>query len=199
MLPVVVAAGEHQPLLAPDDLAADGEAAGLQALGDGGGVQRAVPGVDDLAGEQRPGLAPVRPVVVQHLAGALGRRQPGLVAPGRVVAHAIGRVRHQQVRPHPAQQPRHVSGVGRAAAEQPMRSEEPEVACLGNRYRRRLRVSPPRAGRARGGRAARRARPPRSRGSARSMPSSDSSPSSSASSSRSQPACSGASWLSARM
>ena len=34
-----------------------------------------------------------------------------------------------QVRPHTAQQPRHVGGVGGAAAEQPMRPEEPEVAC----------------------------------------------------------------------
>ena len=74
MLPMVVAAGEHQPLLGPDDLAADGEAAGLEALGDGGGVQRPVPDVGDLAGEERPGLAPVGPVVVHHLARALGRR-----------------------------------------------------------------------------------------------------------------------------
>ena len=36
VLPVVVAAAEHQPLLGPDDLRADGEAAGDEALGDGG-------------------------------------------------------------------------------------------------------------------------------------------------------------------
>ena len=66
--------------------AADREAAGDQALGDRGGVQRPVPDVGDLAGEQRPGLAPVGPVVVQHLAGALRRRGPARVAPGRVVA-----------------------------------------------------------------------------------------------------------------
>ena len=34
-----------------------------------------------------------------------------------------------QVRPHTAEQPRHVGGFGGAAAEQPMRPEEPEVAC----------------------------------------------------------------------
>ena len=40
MLPVVIAAGEHQPLLRPDDLATDREAAGDEALGHLGCVQR---------------------------------------------------------------------------------------------------------------------------------------------------------------
>ena len=73
VLPVVVAAGEHQPLLGPDDLGADGEAAGDEALGHRGRVQGSVPDVGDLAGEERPGFAPVGAVVVQDLAGALGR------------------------------------------------------------------------------------------------------------------------------
>ena len=78
MLPVVVAAAEHQALLGPDDLAADGEASDLEALGDRRGLQRAVPDIGDVAGEQRPGVAPVGAVVVQHPAGAAGRGGAGL-------------------------------------------------------------------------------------------------------------------------
>ena len=56
-------------------------------------MQRAVPDIGDLAGEQRPGLAPVGPVVVQHLAGALRRREPGArcARPGRSPRHRAGR------------------------------------------------------------------------------------------------------------
>ena len=163
VLPVVVAAAEHQPLLGPDDLAADREAAGVEAVGDGGGVQRPVPDVGDLAGKQRPGLAPVGPVVVQHLAGAPGRGGARPVAPGRVVGHAIGRIGRHQMRPHPAEQPRHVGGIGGAAAEQPVAAEQPEVAGPRDRHRRRLgRRLLARVGGG-GVRAARRSRRPRSR------------------------------------
>ena len=71
MLPVIVAAAEHKPVLGPDDLRADVEARGLEALGDGAGVERAMPDIGDVAGEQRPGLAPVGAVVVSDLAGCL--------------------------------------------------------------------------------------------------------------------------------
>ena len=43
------------------------------------------------------------------------------------------------MRPHAAEQPRHVGGFGRAAAEQPVRAEQPEVARPRDRHRRRLR------------------------------------------------------------
>ena len=43
------------------------------------------------------------------------------------------------MRPHAAEQPRHVGRIGGAAAEQPMPSEKPEVARPRNRHRRRLR------------------------------------------------------------
>ena len=101
-------------------------------------MQRAVPDIGDGAGEQRPGLAPVRAVVVRHAAGALRLRRARLVAPGRVVVHAIGRVGDHQVRAHAAEQPGHVVGVGGVAAEQPVRTEMPEVARAADGIGRRL-------------------------------------------------------------
>ena len=72
MLPVIVAAADDQALLGPDDLGADGEALRDQALGDRRGVQRAVPDIGDVAGEQRPGRAPVGAIVVLDLAAPCG-------------------------------------------------------------------------------------------------------------------------------
>ena len=45
-------------------------------LGDGRRMQRAMPDVGDIAGEECPGLAPVGAVVVQNLAGPAGRGAP---------------------------------------------------------------------------------------------------------------------------
>ncbi len=60
-------------------------------------VQRAVPDIGDLAGEQRPCLAPVGAAVVQHLTGAFRLGRARLVAPGGVIRHAIARLGdHQQ-------------------------------------------------------------------------------------------------------
>ena len=128
VLPVVVAAAEHQPLLRPDDLGADGEAGSLEALGDGRGVQCAVPDVGDVAGEERPGFPPVGAVVVQHLAGAAGGGGAGLVAPGGVVVDAVRRVADHQVRLHAGQQARDVVRHRGVAAEQPVVPEYPEIA-----------------------------------------------------------------------
>ena len=108
VLPVVVAAAEHQPLLGPDDLAADREAAGLQALGDGRrrAARRA------RRRRRRRGTAP-RP-----RASRRGRRSAPCrcawlprarrCCARRVVAHAVGRIGDHQVRPHAAEQARHV-------------------------------------------------------------------------------------------
>ena len=96
MLPVIVTAAEDQPVLGPDDLRPDGEARVRQAVGHGRGMQRAMPDIGDITREQRPCLAPVGPVVVQHLAGAFGLRGPGLVAPGGIVFDAVGRVGDHQ-------------------------------------------------------------------------------------------------------
>ena len=51
VLPVVVAAPEHQPRLGPDDLAADDEARRLQAFDDGARVHARMPDVGHVAGE----------------------------------------------------------------------------------------------------------------------------------------------------
>ena len=132
MLPVVVPAPEHQAVLGPDDLGADLEAAGGQALGHRRRVQGAVPDIGHLAGEQRPGLAPVGPVVVLAPCRCGGRgAEPGAVAPGRVVLHAIGRVGDHQVRPHAGQRPLDHRRVGAVAADQAVAAEQPDVARRG--------------------------------------------------------------------
>ena len=130
---MVVAAPEHHAVLGPDDLRPEVEAAGGEALGDGRGVERAMPDIGHLAAEQRPGRAPVRPVVVQHVAGAPGGGPGRLIAPGRIVADAVGRVGDHQVRPRPGQRQLHGRAVGAVAADRPMRSEQPGVA--GPRHR----------------------------------------------------------------
>ena len=112
--------------------------ADLEALGDGRRMQRAVPDVGDVAGEQRPGLAPVGAVVVQHLAGAAGRGGAGLVAPGRIVVDAVGRVGDHQLRLDAVEQALDVGRHRGVAAEQPVRAEQPEIAGQRDRVLRRL-------------------------------------------------------------
>ena len=46
-------------------------------------MQRTVPDIGNIAREQRPSLAPVCAVIVQHLARALGRGCPCFVSPAR--------------------------------------------------------------------------------------------------------------------
>src|ERR1700730_9485607 len=79
MLPVVIAAPEHEARLRPDDLRTDRESRRLQALGDRLGVHTGMPDIGDVAREQGPSLAPVGAVVVRNLAGACGRRDARLV------------------------------------------------------------------------------------------------------------------------
>ena len=59
-------------------------------------VQRAVPDIGHVAWKQSPGLAPVCAVVIQHLAGALGLCCSGLIAPGWIVFHTVGRIADEQ-------------------------------------------------------------------------------------------------------
>jgi len=134
VLPVVIATAENEALLGPDDLRPDVEAYRHEALGHLCRVQRTVPDIGDIAGEQRPSLAPVGPVVVQHLAGALGLGLARLVAPGRVIFHAIGWIGHHQEGPHIAQQPPDYIGRSAVTVDQPVRSELPKIAR--HRYRR---------------------------------------------------------------
>src|SRR6185436_1943548 len=68
VLPVIVAAAECKAVLRPDDLRPHFKADGLQRRLHGAGMPAGVPHIGDAAGEQRPGFAPVRPVVVGYLA-----------------------------------------------------------------------------------------------------------------------------------
>ena len=96
--------GENQTFLGPDDLGADVEAAGDKAFRDRGRVQRPVPDIGHIAGEEGPGLAPVGAVVVQDHAGALGLLAgQRFVAPGGIVFDAIRRVGDHEVRPDAGQ------------------------------------------------------------------------------------------------
>ena len=71
VLPVIVLPAQHQPLLGPEDLAADIESSGEQPVGHGRRMPRAVPEVSYVAGKQRPGCSTVRAVIVHHLVGAV--------------------------------------------------------------------------------------------------------------------------------
>lgn len=79
--PVVVAAREHQPLFNPNDLGADGKAAGIQAGRDRGRMQGAEPDVGHLAGKERPDLPPIGAVLVQYRESAALRTASSTVSP----------------------------------------------------------------------------------------------------------------------
>ena len=94
MLPVVIAAPECEAALRPDNLRPNIEAAPDQTLRHRGGVDRRVPDIDHIAGEQAPRLAPVGAVVVRDLARALRRRDTGYIAPRGIIVDAVGRIGH---------------------------------------------------------------------------------------------------------
>ena len=123
MLPVIIAAADHQPGLVPDDLRADDEAGSFETRCDRAGVQRAVPDIGDIAGKERPGLAPVGAVVVEHLSA--GQRAPirksRAFAPAWIVVHAIGRIGHHQVRYDSRQRAAHCGCIGAVATHEPVR------------------------------------------------------------------------------
>ena len=64
--------------------------------------------------------------------GLLGRAEPvvQVVAPGRVEAHAVGRIRRQEPWLRAAEEPGHVVGVRRIAAQQAVVTEQPQLARL---------------------------------------------------------------------
>jgi len=105
MLPVIMATAQHQTLLGPDDLTADLEPGHAKAFGHGGGVQRPVPDIGHLTGKERPGLAPIRAVVIGNLASAFRLCGANLVAPARIIHHAIRRIRNHEMRCDPIQKP----------------------------------------------------------------------------------------------
>src|SRR6266446_2320022 len=67
MLPMVIAAAEGEVLLGPDDLRTRLQPAAGQIGGDNIAVQRPVPNISDVPGEQRISLLPVSAIVVEHL------------------------------------------------------------------------------------------------------------------------------------
>ena len=148
MLPVIVASAQDEPFLGPDDLGADVEAAGHEALGHGAGMERAVPDIGHVARKERPGLPPVRAIIVQNLARTLGLGGAGLVPPGRIVADAIRRIADAEMRSNPIEKAGHGSLVRSIPADQPVGSEAPEIARAGDGIGRRLgRLFLPRVGR----------------------------------------------------
>ena len=110
MLPMIVAAGEHQAWLRPYDLGPDQETACVKTLGHGPPVDPGVPDIGDLARKQAPGIAPVGAIVVIDLAGPRGRGNTGLDSPVGIVLDAIRWVRHHQVRTGAVQ---HALDIGR--------------------------------------------------------------------------------------
>jgi hypothetical protein len=98
VLPVIVPAGEREAVLAPDDLGTDLEAAGLERFLHNAGEAAGMPDIGDLAGKERPGLAPVGGVVVRHPAHLAGAGvHPGTSPPVRLVVDPVGRVGDHQV------------------------------------------------------------------------------------------------------
>jgi len=117
VLPVVITAAQDQPLLGPDDLRPDGEASDFKTFGDRGCMQRAMLDIGDVAGEERPRLAPVGAIIVQHLARALGLGRACLVAPARIILHTVGWIGHHQQRFDRAEQSLNIRGNRTVAAE----------------------------------------------------------------------------------
>ena len=91
-----------------------------------------MPNIGHRAGEQRPGLAPISPVVIHDLAD--GTRclflpdDPlgcGAIPPRRIVTHAVGRVGDHKVRRDATEHARNVGRHCAVAAEQSMAAEHP--------------------------------------------------------------------------
>jgi len=136
VLPVVVPTPEDQAVLGPYDLPARMvKPRRGQAFRPPSWRATRHANVGDIAREQRPRLAPVGPVVVQDLARALGDGDAGAVTPGRVIADAVWRIAHEQVRPRPVQSLRNRFRVRGVAAHQPMAAESPDIAQARGRVR----------------------------------------------------------------
>jgi len=91
-------------------------------------VNTRVPDIGDIAGEERPSLAPVRTIVVGYPARAGGGRYTSIVAPGRVVVDAVGRIGDHQMRANIANEARDIRSTSRVAAKEAMTPEDPEIA-----------------------------------------------------------------------
>jgi hypothetical protein len=65
---MVISPPDYKPSLIPNDLSADHEAGGFEAFVNLAGMQRRVPNIGNVPGEQRPSLSPIGLVVVKDLA-----------------------------------------------------------------------------------------------------------------------------------
>jgi hypothetical protein len=85
-------AAHRKAILRPDNLRAHLEADCFQRLLHGAGVPARVPDAGDGAWEQRPGLAPVRAVIVRDVAElGLVQVRPGTLAPASRYETKFGR------------------------------------------------------------------------------------------------------------
>ena len=96
-------------------------------------MKRGVPDVGDVAGEQRPRLAPVAPVVVGNLAYRSFRVRPIIVdlcSPRRIVLHSVGWIRDHEKRHDAAKASGNVLGLRGVAAQQAVIAKLPQLPCF---------------------------------------------------------------------
>src|ERR1700720_3537427 len=107
-----MAAADREIVFDPDDLRPSLKVAPIEAILYDDDLGPSVPDIGHRAGEQRPSLAPVSPIVLFHLASGSRRlllpNQPGrggAIAPRWIVFYPVRRVCHHQVRLHPPPHP----------------------------------------------------------------------------------------------
>jgi len=135
-----MAAADREIVFDPDDLRPSLKVAPIEAILHDADLGPGVPDIGHRAGEQRPSLAPVSPVVVFHLASGSRRlllpNQPGrggAIAPRWIVFYPVRRVCHHQVRLDATERAFDVRRDRAVAAQQPMPPEQPQIAGLRDR------------------------------------------------------------------
>src|SRR5438067_3220554 len=135
-----MAAADREIIFDPDDLRPSLKVAPIEAILHDADLGPGVPDIGHRAGEQRPSLAPVSPVIVFYLASGsrplLLPDQPGrggAIAPRWIVFYSVRRVCHHQVRLDAAEHALDVCRHRAIAAEQPMPPEQPSLAGLRHR------------------------------------------------------------------
>ena len=126
MLPMVIAAAQGEVLLGPDDLSARLQPAAGQIGGDNVTVERPVPDISDIPGEQRISLSPVGAIVVEHL--SLRELAPANLAarpPARFIADPVWRIGDHQMRLSSGQHLRDIGRVGAVATANAVVSQQP--------------------------------------------------------------------------
>ena len=139
--PVVMSTRDDQATLVPDDLRAHEEATGFEA----GAHDMVVHGASCARRRRyrrktttrRDRQSALSSFVTLPIAPTILPPPMYLLAPGRIVVHAVGRVRHHQPRLGAVEHEGDDGRVRRVAADEPMASEQPQVAGLRHRYRRR--------------------------------------------------------------